>query len=122
MNSEPGRAGRARSPHAAAEDRAEGLKKEKDAACAGSREKLEAEIGQLETRSKELTATWSAEEAEIAGGPKVEEELGEPILSARSDAPWRSRARLGSENREHSARWRKQIADAEKASGDGGGW
>src|SRR4249920_1477871 len=43
----------------------EALKKETDAASQDRVAKLETEIAQLETRSKELTATWSAEKQKL---------------------------------------------------------
>jgi len=53
----------------------EALKKEKDAASKDRVQKLEAEIGQLATRSSELTSTWSAEKQKLATAAKAKEEL-----------------------------------------------
>ncbi|MGE0596241.1 MAG: ATP-dependent chaperone ClpB [Hyphomonadaceae bacterium] len=53
----------------------EALKKEKDAASVDRTQKLEAEIGDLEARSRELTATWSSEKQKLATAAKAKEEL-----------------------------------------------
>ena len=51
------------------------LKKEKDAASVDRTQKLETEIGQLETRSAELTAAWSSEKQKLQTAAKAKEQL-----------------------------------------------
>ncbi|MBY0567703.1 MAG: ATP-dependent chaperone ClpB [Hyphomonadaceae bacterium] len=53
----------------------EALKKEKDPASIERTKKLESEIGQLETRSSELTATWSSEKQKLQTAAKAKEQL-----------------------------------------------
>ncbi|HWA22045.1 MAG TPA: ATP-dependent chaperone ClpB [Caulobacterales bacterium] len=54
---------------------AEALKKEKDKASQERLAKLKEEIGQLETRSGEITARWQAEKQKLRGATKAKEEL-----------------------------------------------
>jgi ATP-dependent Clp protease ATP-binding subunit ClpB len=51
------------------------LKKEKDAASVDRTQKLETEIGQLETRSSELTTAWSSEKQKLQTAAKAKEQL-----------------------------------------------
>jgi ATP-dependent Clp protease ATP-binding subunit ClpB len=53
----------------------EALKKEKDPASIERTKKLESEIAQLETRSSELTATWSSEKQKLQTAAKAKEQL-----------------------------------------------
>ncbi|MCW5698871.1 MAG: ATP-dependent chaperone ClpB [Rhodospirillales bacterium] len=53
----------------------EALKKETDAASKGRVENLEKELSELESKSNELTAQWSAEKQALAGATKLKEEL-----------------------------------------------
>jgi len=53
----------------------EALKKEKDPASVDRAKKLEAEIGQLQTRSSELTSAWSSEKRKLQTAAKAKEEL-----------------------------------------------
>ena len=53
----------------------EALKKEKDPASVERTKKLETEIGQLETRSSELTAAWSSEKQKLQTAAKAKEQL-----------------------------------------------
>ncbi len=53
----------------------EALKKEKDAASVDRAKKLETEIGELQTRSSELTSTWGAEKQKLQTAAKAKEEL-----------------------------------------------
>ncbi|MFZ2031101.1 MAG: ATP-dependent chaperone ClpB [Vitreimonas sp.] len=99
----------------------EALKKEKDAASQDRVAKLETEIGQLETRSKELTATWSAEKQKLQVTSKSKEEL-EKLQTEYENAVRRGDLARASELKYgRIPQLEKQIADAEKASGDGGG-
>jgi ATP-dependent Clp protease ATP-binding subunit ClpB len=99
----------------------EALKKEKDAASQDRVKKLEVEIGQLETRSKELTATWSAEKQKLQVTAKSKEEL-EKLQTEYENAVRRGDLARASELKYgRIPTLEKQIADAEKASGDGGG-
>ncbi|HYD83178.1 MAG TPA: AAA family ATPase, partial [Opitutus sp.] len=99
----------------------EALKKEKDPASQDRLKKLEAEIGQLETRSAELTAAWSAEKQKLQVTAKSKEEL------ERAQKDYEDAVRRGDLARASELKYgripqlEKQIADAEKASGDGGG-
>jgi ATP-dependent Clp protease ATP-binding subunit ClpB len=54
---------------------AEALKKEIDPGSKDRLQKLSAEIGQLETRSGELTSAWSAEKSKLAGATRAKEQL-----------------------------------------------
>ncbi len=53
----------------------EALKKESDQASRDRLEKLEAELGEAEQRSAELTAQWRAEKDKLAGAKKLKEQL-----------------------------------------------
>ncbi|HZT20039.1 MAG TPA: ATP-dependent chaperone ClpB [Dongiaceae bacterium] len=53
----------------------EALKKETDAASAERLKQLEAEIGELERRSADLTAAWQAEKQQLAGAQKLKEKI-----------------------------------------------
>jgi ATP-dependent Clp protease ATP-binding subunit ClpB len=53
----------------------EALKKEKDTASVERTKKLETEIGQLETRSSELTSAWSSEKQKLQTAAKAKEQL-----------------------------------------------
>ncbi|HVV33994.1 MAG TPA: ATP-dependent chaperone ClpB [Vitreimonas sp.] len=98
----------------------EALKKEKDPASKDRLQKLEKEIGELETRSKELTATWSAEKQKLQVTSKSKEEL------ERAQTDYDNAVRRGDLARASELKYgripqlEKQIADAEKAGGDGG--
>jgi ATP-dependent Clp protease ATP-binding subunit ClpB len=98
----------------------EALKKEKDPASKDRLQKLEKEIGELETRSKELTATWSAEKQKLQVTSKSKEEL------ERAQTEYDNAVRRGDLARASELKYgripqlEKQIADAEKAGGDGG--
>ena len=99
----------------------EALKKEKDAASQDRVKKLEVEIGQLETRSKELTATWSAEKQKLQVTAKSKEEL-EKLQTEYENAVRRGDLARASELKYgRIPQLEKQIAEAERAGGDGGG-
>ena len=98
----------------------EALKKEKDPASKDRVGKLETEIGQLDTRSKELTATWSAEKQKLQVTSKSKEEL-EKLQTEYENAVRRGDLARASELKYgRIPQLEKQIADAEKAGGDGG--
>ncbi len=97
----------------------EALKKEKDAGSQDRVSKLETEIGQLETRSAELTATWSAEKQKLQVTSKSKEEL-EKLQTEYENAVRRGDLARASELKYgRIPQLEKQIADAEKAGGDG---
>ncbi|MFN3911896.1 AAA family ATPase, partial [Hyphomonas sp.] len=54
---------------------AEALKKEKDAASQDRLKTIEVEIGELDTRSDELTTAWSAEKNKLKGAASAKEQL-----------------------------------------------
>ncbi|KCZ65593.1 ATPase AAA [Hyphomonas sp. L-53-1-40] len=54
---------------------AEALKKEKDAASVDRLKTIESEIANLQTKSDELTATWSAEKNKLKGAASAKEQL-----------------------------------------------
>jgi ATP-dependent Clp protease ATP-binding subunit ClpB len=98
----------------------EALKKETDSGSRDRVEKLETEIAQLETRSAELTAAWSAEKQKLAVTSKSKEELEKlqneyEAAVRRGDLARASELKYG-----RIPQLEKQIADAEK-TGDGGG-
>ncbi len=99
----------------------EALKKEKDAASQERVQKLAAEIGQLETRSKELTAAWSAEKQKLQVTAKSKEEL------ERLQTEYENAVRRGDLARASELKYgripelEKKIADAEQAGGGDGG-
>ncbi|MFT3728407.1 MAG: ATP-dependent chaperone ClpB [Terricaulis sp.] len=98
----------------------EALKKEKDPASKDRTQKLEREINELETRSRELTATWSAEKQKLQVTSKSKEEL------ERAQTEYDNAVRRGDLARASELKYgripqlEKQIADAEKAGGAGG--
>jgi ATP-dependent Clp protease ATP-binding subunit ClpB len=98
----------------------EALKKEKDPASKERVTKLEDEIAQLETRSAELTATWSAEKQKLQVTSKSKEEL-EKLHNEYEDAVRRGDLARASELKYgRIPQLEKQIADAESKGGDGG--
>ncbi len=66
----------------------EALKKEKDQASIARLEKLEVELGDLESKSAEETSRWQAEKSKLAGAQKIKEELD----SARNELAQAQRA------------------------------
>ncbi len=97
------------------------LKKEKDAASKDRVTKLEEEIRQLETRSGELTATWSAEKQKLQVTSKSKEEL-EKLQNDYEGAVRRGDLARASELKYgRIPQLEKQIADAEKVGSEGGG-
>jgi ATP-dependent Clp protease ATP-binding subunit ClpB len=98
----------------------EALKKEKDAASQDRAQKLEVEIKELETRSAELTAAWSAEKQKLQTAAKAKEEL------ERLQNEYDAAVRRGDLSRASELKYgkipqvEKQVADIE-ARGDGGG-
>ncbi|GIK48394.1 MAG: ATP-dependent chaperone ClpB [Hyphomonadaceae bacterium] len=99
----------------------EALKKEKDAASKDRAEKLEAEIRDLETRSGELTAAWSAEKQKLATASKAKEELD------RLQTEYEDAVRRGDLSRASELKYgripavEKQVAELEAKDGDGKG-
>ncbi len=98
----------------------EALKKEKDPASQDRAKKLDVEIKELETRSRELTATWGAEKQKLQVTSKSKEEL------ERAHNDYEQAVRRGDLARASELKYgripqlEKQIADAEKkAGGDG---
>src|SRR5690606_37630746 len=53
----------------------EALKKEKDQASRDRLEKIEVELADLEKKSADLAAAWSAEKSKLASAQKIKEEL-----------------------------------------------
>jgi ATP-dependent Clp protease ATP-binding subunit ClpB len=99
----------------------EALRKEKDPASRDRALKLETEIAQLETQSAELTATWSAEKQKLQVTSKSKEEL-EKLQTEYENAVRRGDLARASELKYgRIPQLEKQIADAEKVGGDGGG-
>jgi ATP-dependent Clp protease ATP-binding subunit ClpB len=99
----------------------EALKKEKDTASKDRVTKLEEEIAQLETRSAELTARWSAEKQKLQVTSKSKEELEKLHTEYENAVRQGNLARASELKYGRIPQLEKQIADAEKAGGDGGG-
>ncbi|MEZ5959162.1 MAG: ATP-dependent chaperone ClpB [Hyphomonadaceae bacterium] len=99
----------------------EALKKEKDPASKDRVTKLEAEIAQIETRSAELTARWSAEKQKLQVTSKSKEELEKLQTEYEQAVRQGNLARASELKYGRIPQLEKQIADAEKAGGDGGG-
>ena len=99
----------------------EALKKEKDAGSRDRVTKLEAEIAQLETRSAELTARWSAEKQKLQVTSKSKEELEKLQTEYEQAVRQGNLARASELKYGRIPQLEKQIADAEKAGGDGVG-
>ncbi|MGE0531105.1 MAG: ATP-dependent chaperone ClpB [Hyphomonadaceae bacterium] len=99
----------------------EALKKEKDPASKDRTQKLEAEIAQIETRSAELTARWSAEKQKLQVTSKSKEELEKLQTEYEQAVRQGNLARASELKYGRIPQLEKQIADAEKASGDGAG-
>ena len=99
----------------------EALKKEKDAASKDRVTKLEAEIAQIDTRSAELTARWSAEKQKLQVTSKSKEELEKLQTEYEQAVRQGNLARASELKYGRIPQLEKQIADAEKAGGDGGG-
>jgi ATP-dependent Clp protease ATP-binding subunit ClpB len=75
VDSKPEELDDARSPHHPAEDRAEALKKETDAASKDRLTTLQSELANLEQQSAGLTQKWQAEKDKIHAEAKIKEEL-----------------------------------------------
>ena len=99
----------------------EALKKEKDPASRDRLQKLEAEVAQLETRSAELTARWSAEKQKLQVTSKSKEELEKLQTEYEQAVRQGNLARASELKYGRIPQLEKQIADVEKAGGDGGG-
>ncbi len=99
----------------------EALKKEKDAGSQDRVKKLETEIAQLETRSAELTATWSAEKQKLQVTSKSKEELEKLQNEYEAAVRAGNLARASELKYGRIPQLEKQIADAENAGSDGGG-
>jgi ATP-dependent Clp protease ATP-binding subunit ClpB len=97
----------------------EALKKEKDPASKDRVQKLEAEIKQLETRSAELTATWSAEKQKLQVTSRSKEELDKLQTEYENAVRRGDLARASELKYGRIPQLEKQIADAEKANGGG---
>jgi ATP-dependent Clp protease ATP-binding subunit ClpB len=97
----------------------EALKKETDAASKDRRERLAGEVKQLETRSAELTAAWSAEKGKLAAGAKAKEEL-ERLQNELLEAQRRGDfARAGELKYGRIPQLEAQIASTEGQNGGG---
>ena len=99
----------------------EALKKEKDAASRDRAEKLESEIADLETRSGELTAAWSAEKQKLQTASKAKEELDRLNVEyenavRRGDLSRASELKYG-----HIPKVEQQVAELEAKSAEKGG-
>ncbi|MBX3430987.1 MAG: ATP-dependent chaperone ClpB [Hyphomonadaceae bacterium] len=99
----------------------EALKKEKDPASKDRVTKLEAEIAQIDTRSAELTARWSAEKQKLQVTSKSKEELEKLQTEYEQAVRQGNLARASELKYGRIPQLEKQIADAEKAGGDGAG-
>ncbi len=99
----------------------EALKKEKDPASKDRTGKLEAEIAQIETRSAELTARWSAEKQKLQVTSKSKEELEKLQTEYEQAVRQGNLARASELKYGRIPQLEKQIADAEQAGGDGAG-
>ena len=97
----------------------EALKKEKDPASKDRTGKLETEIAQLETRSGELTARWSAEKQKLQVTSKSKEELEKLQTEYEQAVRQGNLARASELKYGRIPHLEKQIADAEKAGGEG---
>ena len=97
---------------------AEALKKEKDDASRDRLKSIEGEIGELQTRSDELTTAWAAEKAKLKGAASAKEDLD------RAYAEMAEAQRVGDLSKASELKYAKipqleaQIAAAE-GSGDG---
>ncbi len=95
----------------------EALKKEKDPASVERTKKLESEIGQLETRSSELTATWSSEKQKLQTAAKAKEQLD------RLQTEYENAVRRGDLSRASELKYgqipaiEKQVAELEAKGG-----
>ena len=99
----------------------EALKKEKDVGSRDRVTKLETEIAQIDTRSAELTARWSAEKQKLQVTSKSKEELEKLQTEYEQAVRQGNLARASELKYGRIPQLEKQIADAEQASGDGGG-
>ncbi|GAM97635.1 clpB protein [alpha proteobacterium U9-1i] len=98
----------------------EALKKEKDPASQDRAKKVEAEIGELETKSAELTSAWSAEKQKLQIGAKAKEEL-EKLQNEYENAVRRGDLARASELKYgRIPQLEKQIADGEKQASNSG--
>jgi ATP-dependent Clp protease ATP-binding subunit ClpB len=97
----------------------EALKKEKDEGSRDRAQKLEGEIADLETRSGELTATWSAEKQKLQTAAKAKEEL-DRLQNEYEDAVRRGDLSRASELKYgRIPQVEKQVAELEAKGGGG---
>jgi ATP-dependent Clp protease ATP-binding subunit ClpB len=99
----------------------EALRKEKDSGSKDRVQKLEAEVRDLETRSAELTAAWSAEKQKLQVNSKSKEELEKLQTEYDNSVRRGDLARASELKYGRIPQLEKQIADAEKGGGEGGG-
>ena len=97
----------------------EALKKEKDEGSRDRAQKLETEIRELETRSGELTAAWSAEKQKLQTAAKAKEEL-DRLQNEYEDAVRRGDLSRASELKYgRIPQVEKQVAELEAKGGGG---
>ena len=99
----------------------EALKKEKDSGSRDRVAKLQTEIAQIETRSAELTSRWSAEKQKLQVTSKSKEELEKLQTEYEQAVRQGNLARASELKYGRIPQLEKQIADAEKADGEGAG-
>jgi ATP-dependent Clp protease ATP-binding subunit ClpB len=98
----------------------EALKKEKDPASQDRAKKVAVEISELETKSAEITAAWSAEKQKLQVGAKAKEEL-ERLQNEYENAVRRGDLARASELKYGAIpQLEKQISDGEKQASNGG--
>ncbi len=98
----------------------EALKKEKDPASQDRAKKVAVEISELETKSAEITAAWSAEKQKLQVGAKAKEEL-ERLQNEYENAVRRGDLARASELKYGAIpQLEKQIADGEKQASNAG--
>jgi ATP-dependent Clp protease ATP-binding subunit ClpB len=98
----------------------EALKKEKDPASQERAKKVAEEIGELETKSGELTAAWSAEKQKLQVGAKAKEEL-ERLQNEYEDSVRRGDLARASELKYgRIPQLEKQISESDKQSSNAG--
>jgi ATP-dependent Clp protease ATP-binding subunit ClpB len=99
----------------------EALKKERDPASQDRTKKLEVEIGQLDARSNELTAAWSAEKQKLQVASKAKEELD------RLNTEYEDAVRRGDLSRASELKYgripqiERQLAEMEAKAKESGG-
>ena len=99
---------------------AEALKKETDAASKDRLETLNVELGELQSKSNELTGIWAAEKNKLKGAATAKEALDQALANLAEAERQGDLSRASELKYGEIPKLEAAIADVEQASSDGG--